>query len=216
MRAKLLLIVVLIGVITGLLVVMPGTNNLFKGTEILPGLSSLLTFGPKEYFQLQFVANRDAYLTRTFDISNTTLYMNGICIGTVYVFGASIAKDGRCEITLEEVNGKVEYSSIGTIEVTVEAKVANADGSLILPANDRRVRVSLAPNEVFISNYNTNFLSVPAANGDIRKFKPDGAVDQTKTLISEKVEITNYIGSVRLIGNDMVLNGVATKVNWFG
>lgn len=215
MRAKIVVIVLLVMVIAGFLVVGPMSNSLFGNIDVFRGLSSLLAFGSKDHFQMQLVANKDAFVGKVFELSNTTMQLNGICVGSVYVFGANIAKEGRCSILLEQVKGKVEYSSIGTLEAAIEAGQVQLDGSVILPANDRRVRFSVVPTDMFVSNYNANSISLPAATGEVKKFKEDGSQDQLKTLIDEKVEIFNYIGNARLNVNHMILSGFATKVNWF-
>jgi len=215
MRSKIVVIVLLIMVIAGFLVAGPMGNNLFGNVDVFRGLSSLLAIGSKDHFQIQMVANKDAFIGKLFELSNTSVYLNGICVGSVYVFGANIVKEGRCSILLEEVKGKVEYSSIGTLEGSIEAGQVNLDGSVIAPASDRRVRFSVVPTDMFISNYNSNIISLPTVTGEVKKFKADGSQDQLKTLIDEKIEIFNYIGNARLNVNHMVLSGFATKVNWF-
>ncbi len=215
MRAKFVVIVLLIAVIAGLLVVTSAGNSLFGNIDVFRGLSSFLNIGSKDHFQMQLVANKDAFIGKSFELSNTTMYLNGICVGSVYVFGANIAKEGRCDILLEGVKGKVEYSSIGTLEGSIEAGQVQLDGSVIAPASDRRVRFSVVPTDMFVSNYNSNSVSLPVVTGEVTRFKEDGSQDQLKTLIDEKVEIFNYIGNVRLNVNHVVLSGFATKVNWF-
>ncbi len=215
MRAKIILIALLLIVIAGLLVATPVGNNLFGNTNVLPGLTSLLDFGPKGYFPMQLVANKDAFIGKSFELSNTTLQLSGICTGSVYAFGANIAKEGKCTIFIEQAAGKVEYSSIGTIEASIDASQLSLDGSVIVPTNDKRVRFSVVPSELYIEIYKAYSVSLPAVTGEIKRFKLDGNEDQIKNLNNEKVEITNYIGNVRSSSNDMVLSGSATKVNWF-
>ena len=216
MRLKIVLVILLVMLIAGLLVLTPVGNNIFGvGSISLPGLSSLINFGSQERFQMQLVANKDAFAGKAFEVTNTTVYVKGLCVGSVYVFGANIAKEGRCDISVENAKGKVEYSSIGTVEAAIEGGQVALDGSFISPANDRKVRFSIVPNELFISNYNSNGVSLAAVTGEIRKFKSDGSQDQLKILTNEKVEILGYIGNARLINNDMVLSGFASKVNWF-
>ena len=215
MRTKIILIVLLIGLIVGLLALTPIGKNLTSGVNVVPGLSGLLTFGPQEYFQMQLVAKKDAFAGKPFELFNTSLHLNGVCIGSVYVFGANIAKEGRCDIKMDGVRGKLEYSTIDTIEATLEADQVTLDGIAILPANDKKVIFSVVPTELYISNYKSNLVSLPSVTGEVKRFKPEGTIDQVKTLTNEKVEISSYAGNVRLLSIDIVLSGVATKVNWF-
>ena len=215
MHTKIILIALLLILIAGLLVATSVGNNLFGNTNVLPGLASLLNFGPKEYYHMQLVANKEAFAGKSFELSNTTLQLSGICLGYVYAFGANIAKEGRCSIFVEQAAGKVEYSSIGTIEASIDASQLSLDNSVIVPTNDKRVRFSVVPSELYIERYSAYTVSLPAVTGEVKRFKSDGNQDQIKNLDNEKVEITNYIGNVRLSLNDMVLSGSATKVNWF-
>jgi len=214
MRAKIVLVVLLVMLIAGLLVFTPVGNNVFGGIS-LPGLSSFLNFGSKEQFQMQLAANKDAFVGKTFDLSNTTMHLNGICVGSVYVFGANIAKEGRCNMLVEQVKGRLEYSSIGTIEAAIEGSQVTLDGLVMAPANDKKVKFSIVPTDLFISSYNSNVVSLTSVTGEVKKFKSDGSQDQLKILTNEKVEISNYAGNVRLISNDIILSGFASKINWF-
>lgn len=216
MNLKILFAVVLIIVIAGLFVLLPTGKPLIGNIDIsLPGLAALINLGSKDYFQMQLVANKEAFTGKTFDLGNTSIQVSGLCAGFVNIYGANIQKDARCTISADQVRGKLEYSTIGTIDVNIEASYVNMDGSIIVPGNDRRVRFSVIPSDLYIANYNPLLVSLPSVTGELKKFKADGTDDQTKVLNSEKVEITSYIGNVRLSFNNIVLSGFATKVNWF-
>jgi len=215
MRIKIVLTILLIIVVASLLVITPSGRNLIGNLDTLPGLSSLVNLGPKEYFQMQLVANKEAFSGKTFEITNSTLQISGLCVGFVYVFGANIEKDGTCTIIAEDAKGKVEYSSIGTMEGSIETRQVSLDNSVVIPSGDKRVRFTVVPSDMYLSNYNSNSVSLPSVVGEIKKFKVDGTDDQVKVLSAEKVEIQNYLGNVRLSFNNLILSGFATKVNWF-
>lgn len=216
MRLRPLIIVLLLVVIAGLIVTTSAGSTLL-GTDILPGLSSLVDFGSgsNELFQMQSAVLKGGFSGYTFELKNTSLQVTGLCVGYVSVFGANHLKDTRCSIFADGAKGKLQYSNIGTLEATIEADSLTLDNSLIIPSRDKRVVFSIVPSDFFLSNYDARSISLPAVTGEVKKFKSDGSEDQVKNLVTESIKITNYIGNVRLTSNTIILNGFASKVNWF-
>ena len=213
MRAKILLVVFLLLLIAGLLVLTPVGKNFFGNMQ---SLSSLLSFGPNQYFQMQMIANKNNFIGYAFEVSNTTVSTAGLCAGYAQIFGSSHFKDSRCNIIADGAKGKLTFTDVGTIDVDLEASQVTLDNTIIVPLSDKRIKFSVIPTDLYIADYHTFSISLPAIYGEIKRFKLDGSQDQVKTLTGEKVEITKYAGNVRISLNDMVLSGSATKINWFG
>ncbi len=216
MRVKPIILGILILAVVALaLFTQPMYDLIGTSGVTLPGLLTLITPQSGEYRQILLIANKDALSGQNFPISNSTVETSGLCIGLVNVFGANLQMDRRCDIRLDQGAGQMAYSTIGTIEASTQAVKAEIDGQIFTPTNNKKVSFSILPNDLLLTDLSLSKLTLSSVTGEIKRYKADGSEDQVKNLNNEKVEITNFRGTISLSKNTIVLNGFATKVNWF-
>lgn len=224
MRWKGLLTVIIILGILGFLFITPTSRDyadFFKSNivKFVPALTALLGTKPSgNYFTVILSADKTAFYGQSYQVENSSLTAYGICRGTVTLDSVVLEKSTRCEIKLDNANGKFEYTSAGSIRGTLSVTRAVIDDVVFSPADPAKglkVEFDALPIEFLLTGLNENRVSLSKVNGEIKKLKEDGSIDQVKNLKDEQVEITNFLGNIRLSGDTVTLSGFATKVNWF-
>jgi hypothetical protein len=95
---------------------------------------------------------------------------------------------------------------LASASVTVNDQVYTAE-SLVLG-------IELAPTTFRFSNVSKDLIFLISTQGEAYKFKPTGAIDLTKYLEGENVQIQNFEGNIVLENLTLTLEGHATSLSW--
>ncbi|MEM5834440.1 MAG: hypothetical protein QXQ69_01160 [Candidatus Aenigmatarchaeota archaeon] len=127
-----------------------------------------------------------------------------------------ISGSKRVEIELKGLKGRLEVSNVGTLRISGEAnyiRIGEYERS-----RDKAYQVEIealpfdcSPTCTFKAENLKSDLSFSVINGEVKKLRNDGSVDQIKYLKEESLIIQGFIGSFEL-NNSLILSGEATQV----
>lgn len=204
-RAFLALIIV-IGII-GLMTQGDIAKNLLGGLKV-GGFAK--TKEVQEGFSIVLSSEKEAFYGQTYKVSNATFSSEGIC-QPIKLNEMTLEKSLRCHIAIIDLTGQFEYASVGSIKVVGESSSANIDGSIYSSAVPIKIDLEIIPFNFTLATISENKISLTSVSGDIKRLKND-TLEAITYLDASSLDISNFVGEIKLVNGLVVLTGTATSV----
>lgn len=210
MRWKILLAVLLILGMAGLLALTPQGQSFLAGIGIdLSGVFTL--FKPPisgNYFSFSLTLDKSLMNGMSFKLEDGSVRANGTYIDDV-ILGNSIREKKTKE-------GNVELSGFkGTVYVTNTIKIVGDAASVAVEGEVTRsvdkmlkVQIEIYPNSYFVAPVTENKIQFSSIDGKLERIG-DGAIQPLK---NDTIDISNFIGNVRLEDGLVILSGSTTQI----
>jgi len=197
------------------------------GTTLSGAFSSGGIFGPKmpsgDGFKIVLDANREAFEGQEYDLTNSSVYIKGVCVEAVKVDGVGIAKGLKdCEIEITETKGTIKYTEGATLIYTGSTKHMEVDEQVYEPASEdenKQLKVSfeVIPKQALVTDLAEVKITLESVDGDIKRFNPDNTFKSEENLEKEKVEISGFEGYFKVDNSNIItLQGDAVSVRGTG
>ena len=143
-------------------------------------------------FPIELDTSLSAYQGKSLDIGNISVGVEAPCIFTKPPNNFDFErKAGVCTFSLDSTSGKVSFESGVVFDTDV-------------------LGVNVQPGTVYIGGLAANKLSLLGVNGEIKIFQNSTWV--TVPLEGKNIDISNMVGNMRIEGNTVTLNALATSV----
>jgi len=167
---------------------------------------------PEQYFPMQLESDEQTFYSKSFSISNTSLSAEGVCQQGAKINDISISKDGAvCKVNLNGLEGSFDFTAGGSLIINGNVKSMKIDDSSYSSGKPLKVVIQVVPTKFLLSDLSLKSINLPTASGKISKLRGDGA-SVIGMLNKEPVEISNFIGYLKLEDGKIFLTGESSSV----
>jgi len=175
-----------------------------------------------EAFQISLNVDKKAFLGQTYDVSNSSIHVSGVCIDSVKIGNILLRKESSdCEIEMQTAEGTLEYTESGTVKFSGTTPELVADKSRFTnpaDATEKAMKVSfeVLPKNFILAGLVQPKISLISVDGTLERLSSDGSIKSHEELKSENLEIGGFVGYLKLENSNINLQGSAVSVKGTG
>ncbi|MBI5871895.1 hypothetical protein HZB88_02315 [archaeon] len=164
-------------------------------------------------FSISLNSNIDAFYSQLYKVTNSSFAANGICRQSIKLNELVLQKEAtRCDAILSGFSGTFDYTKAGSIVLSGESSVIFIDDSTYSSSKPIQVELEVIPFKFTLEGLSQQKISLPSVSGDVDRLKEDGSVKAVVYLANNSLEISNFLGSLKLENGTAILNGMANSV----
>lgn len=184
----------------------------------LPFSSSSWKIPSGEQFLIILSVEKGSFYGQQYSVPNTSLSMRAVCDTGIKVNDVMLKTQFiACSIYAEDMKGVFEYTESGTVKFEGEVSSIMVDGSTYTSDSGiLKASFELLPFEFELSDLLQRKITIASATGSIQRLNPDGSVKSTEGLDAESLEISGFVGFIKLEGSNIRLQGSAVSVRGAG
>lgn len=165
---------------------------------------------PAEKFLTFLELEESSFFGQEIELFNASFTGNGICKGEIKLNKILIGKDGKCSIKAKVKNGKLTFLN-GILELKAELSSLDLDETSYR-GETLNIELRIDPKTIFVGVFSKKIMIIENANGEVKKLKEDGTLDQLKILSNEKIIIENFVGNIVFKEGKVRLGGEASLI----
>jgi len=171
-----------------------------------------------EQFPIVLSVAKDSFYGQAYIVDNTSLNMEGICSAQIKVGDTMLRTESKqCAIVAEQMKGTFEYSIAGIVSFDGDVGNMVVDGHTYTSSGSRlKTSFEVLPINFILAGVSERKITIPAATGSIGRLNPDGSIKSTEELASEELEISGFVGFIRLEESNINMQGMAVSVQGTG
>ena len=195
-------------------------SGFFSGSfsEGVPFSSNNWKIPSGEQFMIKLSIDKGSIYGQQYSVPNTSLSMRAVCDTGIKVDDVMLKPQSiQCSIYAEDMKGVFEYTATGTVRFEGEVSSIMVDGSTY--TSDRsmlKAGFQVLPFEFELSDLPQRKITIASATGSIERLNPDGSTKSTEGLDAESLEISGFVGFIKLEGPNIRLQGSAVSVQGTG
>lgn len=195
-------------------------SGLFSGSFSwgVPFSSSSWKIPSGEQFLIILSVEKGSFYGQQYSVPNTSLSMRAVCDTGIKINDVMLKTQSvECSIYAEDMKGVFEYTASGTVKFEGEVSSIMVDGSTYTSDSSRlKTSFELLPFEFELSDLLQRKITIASATGSIQRLNPDGSTKSTEGLDAESLEISGFVGFIKLDGPNIGLHGSAVSVQGTG
>lgn len=163
-------------------------------------------------FSILFRTSKQTLSGEEFKLINVNLTAKGICSSVVNLGENAIDLANQpCEITLSSPDGKLSVTEANSIIVESKFSAASINGLRFY--STKPISFEILP-EKFIAGITFDSANLEVQTGSLEKIKSGGISESVYFPPNQRLELYNFIGTLRLIGTTASLNGVVSGLRY--
>jgi hypothetical protein len=219
MNWKSLLAVFIIVAILGLLMVTDVGQKYtqYLSTRVGSFLSSVLDldfFQGGESFKVLLETDSAAFYGQSYEVSNSSMYVSGICQSSVTVGKTIMQMSGkRCTVQVNNAKGRFDYTVGGSVKLTGKAEMLTVNDYPFLSTGEPfEVSFEVIPIEDFnLAGISQNKIELDSVSGSVKGWKGDTVLN-IDNLSNDGITISKFNGDIKMEGDVILLVGLANSV----
>lgn len=171
-----------------------------------------------EQFLISLSVVKNSFYGQQYSVSNTSLDAGGVCESGVKIGNIALHKGSmECNILAEDMKGTFEYTVAGTVKFSGDVSKLEIDSNSYT-SSDGKLKTSfeVLPSDFLLVGLSNRKITIPSATGSIQRLNPEGSIKSTEGLENEQLEISGFVGFIRLEGSNIKLQGLAVSVKGTG
>lgn len=189
-----------------------------RAGEAISGLQKYIPFFPRQplgqSFEIILTADKGAFYGQVYALTNSSFSASGVRKSDVRVGNVLLSKIGvECEVGVESMRGKFDYTVDGVVKLSGSSSGVVVDGVKYAPTDkDLGFEFELVPLSMQLTGIEQDRLLLESVTGSIERLKEDGGVKSTENLYAERLEISGFVGYMKLEATTVVLRGWVNSV----
>jgi hypothetical protein len=171
-----------------------------------------------EQFLISLSIAKESFYEQQYKVSNTSLDSTGICESSLKVGDVMLHKESmQCHVVAEDMKGTFEYTIAGTVKFEGDVSSLEVDGNSYTSDGSRlKTSLEMLPSDFKLDGLAERKVTITSATGSINRLGPEGSIKSAEDLDAEQLEISGFVGFIRLEGSNIKLQGLAVSVRGTG
>jgi hypothetical protein len=171
-----------------------------------------------EQFLISLSIAKESFYEQQYKVSNTSLDATGVCQAALNVGDIMLHKESmQCRVVAEDMKGTFEYTIAGTVKFEGYVSSLEVDGSSYTSDGSRlKTSFEMLPSDFILDGLSERKITIASATGSINRLSQEGSIKSTEDLDAEQLEISGFVGFIRLEGSNIKLQGLAVSVHGTG
>jgi len=203
MRWKLVLVAL---IIVGILGVMFFSDTGITYFDVLKGsvgnfFAVVFKWGPPSRFYVTLTADKEIFYGQVYKISNASF--SGFGTAKQITINKASSPVNQIDVDVQGIKGSFEMTRQRSVKISGDANniVLNT-----FPFSSVNIFIDMVPTDFSLSQFSQDKFVFPSVTGQIKTEE-----GWSKDLNDAYVEIYGFVGTLRLAGDNMVLEGLTTK-----
>ena len=167
---------------------------------------------PPQTFPIQLEVDEQTFYSQSLTIFNTSFAAEGVCQQGIKINDITLSKEGAvCKANFNSLSGSFDFTAGGSLIINGEVESMKIDDVSYSSGKPMKIVIQMVPTKFLLSDLSLKSINLPTASGKIAKLRGDGA-SVIGMLDKEPVEISNFIGYLKLEDGKVFLTGEASSV----
>lgn len=182
-----------------------------------------LPIGPEQMpsgnpFLMSLVTAKESFYGQSYAVYNTSFEAKSLCEYGIRIDDIHVRTEAKeCVIEAEEMRGAFEYTTAGTVKFDGEVSRLEIDNN-VYTSTGKAIKLSfeVIPKDFVLVGLTQSKVTIASATGRISRLSPQGSIKSTEELYAEKLEISGFVGFIKLEEPNIKLQGTAVSVKGTG